>query len=174
MTNHSVSTGKESGGEAERIRTDLEARLSAQPTLDTDIMEFLAIAGMSYRDWQPFRNVFKYDQPFRHIREDLEQKRRDRTRSLSQGDRLVEGYIAKAITYEYLSGNIKTVGDFKREVEQSGCRIPYLSFRGIAKVNALFKRFGMEPMTVPYGGAKELAKYRLTKRAPQSEALESR
>lgn len=161
MTDVSTELGIGNNNEAKKITDDLEARLNAQPTLNTDIIEFLAIAGVSYRDWEPFRYGSKRDPPYKDIYENLEKKRLVRTRTLTQGDRLVEGYIAKAIYYEYISENLKTVGDFKQEVEERGVRMPHLTYRGIAYMNKILEKYGFEQMTVPSGEKKELVKYGL-------------
>lgn len=162
MTDVSVELEIENYDEAKKLVDDLEARLNAQPTLETDVMDFLAIAGLNYWRWEPFRSVKFQQPPIRELYERLKNERLDRNRQLPPGQSTVIGYLCMAIDYEYLLGNIKTLSDFKKEVEESGTRIPHLSLRGIAYMNEIFEKYAIEPMTVPYASKRDLVKYGLT------------
>jgi len=164
--------GPENTAEEQSSRIDLEARLNVTPTPKTDLMEFLAIAGISYDHWEPFRFGADKTPNYGQMLSELQQARLNRARSLPLGERMVESHLTKAIWDEYLSGNsVKTIGDLERVVQRSFA-VPHLSFRGIARLNASLSEFGMEPMSVGYGSKNELAKHGLVKYAAKSDASE--
>ena len=166
MTNQQKSRKFELETEDEKIRADLEARLNAKPTLNTDVMEFLAVAGLSYTYWEPFLHGSKRDPPLKGLYEELENTRLDRTRTISRGERITEGWINKAVYGEYASGLIRTVGDLKKAVER-GSKIPYLKLGGIAYLNRIFEQHGLEPMTVVHASKNERTKNGLVKSDPR-------
>ena len=130
----------------EKIRTDQEAKLNAQPTLDTDILEFLAILGWRYTD--DWRELLSHPATV-EISEQLFTRHLERRAALPRKTRTLEVRLLSVLFNAYQNSRIKTLGDLKCRVEDySLTTIPGLGVKGVVHLNSILKNYGLAPMGV--------------------------
>ena len=133
--------------EIAKIRVDLESKLNAQPTLDTEIPEFLAISGIFYQ-WEPLRHS-----DVKKIKDDLEKARRDRRSFLTRDEKSLEVRLSYALLNSYYRDETKTLGELKEIVETKGVgRMSGFGLKGLAYFNRILEQFGIEAFGVAHAG----------------------
>ena len=134
---------------------DLEARLNANPTLDTDVMEFLAIAGISY-EWKPL-----YQQGAKEVRTILEAKRETRRASLSRASKMRETLMANGLISGYsYRRKFCTLRELKEAIESEGPSFEFnFGLKSIAYLNRVLAEYNIETFKVGGGryGIKQLS-----------------
>ena len=141
---------------------DLEARLNVTPTLDTDIMDFLVIAGLrKYAHYTTAYNDTSQDVRERIGRTTIE-KYESRRATLSRSEMISETRFVNRLTNLYHEGN-KSLRDLKTHIETYGLQIPGMGCASLAYFNSVLEEYGLEHIKL--GGKriypKVLAKYGL-------------
>ena len=91
--------------EYQGIRTELERKLKAPPTLDTDLMEFLMIARLTiWWGWEDVRHPAVKD-----IYDMIETDRLERRSALSRYEKMQETRMTRAIKNEYDPCTTRTI-----------------------------------------------------------------
>lgn len=123
---------------------DLEARLNAKPSLDTDVMEFLAIAGISY-EWKPL-----YQQGAEVIRANFEAKREVRRALLSRASKMRETLMASGLSGGYFyRRKFRTLRELKETIETVGPSFEFnFGLKSIAYLNRVLADYEIEPFKV--------------------------
>ncbi len=137
----------------------LEDILKRKVTLDTDIMEFLLIAGWNTWGSSIYRNATVGLS--QKLREYVNEKRE----GLSMGEKMMERrFVHAIISAGYSKGEPKTLRDLKIEIEKEGLsRLRGIHYKTLAHLNETFKKYRIEPIKVGgrYITAKTLKKYGL-------------
>ncbi len=154
--------GRENQSLRQTSDIDLEARLNIKPSLDTYILDFLVIAGLTsfpechgYRDASP---------EVRHrILENTREKYKRRRANFSRSEMVTETRFVNRLTMEYFTEDKKSLRDLKVSIETYGLLIPKMECKGLAYFNSVLEQFDIELIKV--GGTsiypRVLAKYGL-------------
>ena len=122
---------------------DLEARLKATPTLDTDIMEFMAIVGLSYH-WESLHETGN-ETHFNEAKNRYEKRRS----TLSRSERIQHSILANCLYGNYLGGRIRNLNDLKETIETKGPRFsPNFGLKSVAYLNSVLAEYHIVPFTV--------------------------
>ena len=140
---NSLNQHQGDGKEAQEAISALETRLNATPTLETDAVEFLAIAGLEYRYWQPLQDARARYHHGRQYADQLEETRKDRRQSLSPSEQMTESLLCKAIRYEHGSGLITSIGNFWESSQRPHFRIPGLGQNGKTYLAQQLDQYGL-------------------------------
>src|SRR5262245_9293855 len=122
--------------------SDLEARLSATPNLDTDLRELLVISGRDYH-WSPL-----YEHGREPLYEAARQRYERRGAALTKAQKAGERRLYSMIIDAYDRGTT-TVGQLKNMIETQGLR----AFRNVggatlAVLNEVLREYEIEPITI--------------------------
>lgn len=135
-------TGRRSGQDSKEGDTkeaDLEGRLHSKPTMGTDLMEFMVIAGWNYslpvKESEDLRN---------HLKVSYTARRQHLPRKI----KLIETHLMVALTAPYHGRGLKTIGMLKEFIEKEGLRFRGLGYRGLAYLNETLHAYGLEPIRV--------------------------
>ena len=141
------------------IKTEfcLEKILKEKPSLDTDIMDFLAIAG-----WNYWRSPI-YEKGDENLRKKIKENCLKTKAGLSKSKKIRRGIFVNAVGVPYSMKEIKMIRDLKETIEQRGLVYRHLGYNSLAEFNKTLKKYKIEPFKV--GGkhtyAKTLKKYGL-------------
>lgn len=136
-------------------RTQLE-KLLGGVTLDTDVMDFLTIAGLDYAEGP------LWDGADRQLRETLYENYKMRKAKLSLSVKMREGRFRRRLWRAYSERRVKTLRDLKETIEQKGLFVG-MGYLGLSEFNKTLAQYGIEPYKVggKYESARVLRKYGL-------------
>ncbi len=139
-------------------RLEMEVFRSRKPSLDTDIMDFLARAGC----------LCYWEGPlYQEGDSDMKQKIRDYvTTKRSVIPSREKARITRFMTSVrriYLQKEHKTLNDLKTFIEEEGVTLRGMGYKGLAEFNKLLRKYEIEPFKVggKYAYKKTLQKYGL-------------
>ena len=125
----------------------LEEIIKEKPSLDTDIMDFMAIAG-----WDYWRSPI-YEKGDEKLRQKLKESVRTRRKNLSMGEKHMESRFGNwLISMGYFVGKLKTLRDLKRIIEDKGIIRPTMNpgihYKTLAHFNGTLKEYEIESIKV--------------------------
>ena len=126
--------------EEEDSQEGLEARLSRRPTVNTNLMEFLVIAGLA-PSWDALYARPEHERLAAHIAD----RYRGRRRRLTLKAKGLETKVRRRLEELYVKGNVRTVGDVVgglRGGEVSGS----LLFEPAVALNDILRYYGFSPI----------------------------
>lgn len=139
---------------------NLETILNQKVSLNTDIMDFLLIAGWN-AGGSCYRNATE------ELCQRLKEYVNERREGLPMGGKMMERrFVHAIISAGYSKGKDKTLRDLKIKIEKEGLgRLHGMHYKTLAHLNETFKKYGLEPIKVGgrYITAKTLKKYGLKK-----------
>lgn len=128
---------------AQSVLGNLESRLAAKTTEDTDVMEFLAITGLQYRTWRPLFEAARQYEVVEHFYDSLQTVRKQRFSKLSPSQKMVESSLCRGLYNEYASGHALTLGDLCEEKNPRILRTPQIGPKSIAMLSELMGQYGL-------------------------------
>ena len=142
MTTEAPKCGRITAVPASETGHNLEDRLSAPITLETDLLDFVAMAGL-YR-WVPLylegppyiRNAIKTVWKGRHDTFSSEEKK------------LCTRFMHGLERYYFEAGGGVSLGDFKTTLETRGIPVDQMGFKGLAFFNDILREYKIEPVKI--------------------------
>lgn len=126
---------------------NLEAILNEKVSLDTDIVDFLLIAS-----WYISRGSSIYKNAAEGLKQNLREYKNERRDNLSISDKHKETRFYNYLSMVGYGEKFKTIGDFKRIIENKGIIRPGIHvgihYKTLAHFNATLRRYGIEPIKV--------------------------
>jgi hypothetical protein len=125
------------GGES--ARRDFEKLFGGKPGLDSDVMDFLAIAGWITYECPTYRNLKD------NLTAGVRERYRSRRATLSRAEKVCEKKFAHSLADAYCMGEFRTIRELKAIVEGRGLVFPYAGRGGLNRFNEALKEYGIEP-----------------------------
>lgn len=161
MQNNDGHLGESSDAIAEGKAT-IDDVLNFEVSLETDIMDFLLIAGWDYW-YSPI-----YDKADKNLKEQLREHVKGKKAELSRRTKIQESRFYKACMFfipygGYSDNKLKTLGDLKNIVETQGFGFRHIGYKSLSHFNDALKQYGIDPIRVggKYATENMLRKYGL-------------
>ena len=127
--------------------TNLEEILNQKMSLDTDIMDFVLIAGWDY-SWR-YPMYKKADKDIKDRLKKYVKQRKERTAAEQNMEGRLRNSIFKMGQY---NNSVRTLGDLKRIIETEGLqRFRGMHYKTLAHLNSTLVEYGIEPI-IKIGG----------------------
>lgn len=121
-------------------RQKLEEILNHTVTLDTEINDFLIIAG-----WRPYWQPKIIENADRITRQAVSEYIEKRREGLSRSEKILEFRFLSTTAWR---DNIRTIGDLKTEIANKGLWYRNLGYASIARFSNALKDYGIAPIKI--------------------------
>lgn len=129
-------------GNASVERLCLESILNQKASIDTDIADFLLIAG-----WESFGGHI-YQRLSDELRQELREYVKKRREGLSSSEKHKESRFRNSIVEGGYGKRFKTIGELKGIIENEGIKIRNLHYKTLAYFNDTLREYGVKPIKV--------------------------
>ncbi len=129
----------------------LEEILNQRISLDTDVMDFLLIAGWSgyCRSLSPL-----YRKVEDRFGEDIRKRILERRENLSMSQKLIESRFCLSLLHIGYGEEFKTLGELKPKIEEAGIKIRNIGYKTLAHFDKTLKGHGIESFKIGVKGRK--------------------
>lgn len=135
--------------EEEKDEFRLEEIIDQKVSLDTDVMDFLLVAGWDY--WKsPI-----YEKADNDTRQSIKRYLRRRRKTILKSEKNRERRFSHCCTSEIGYGKqFRTLGELKTIIESKGLRIPNVGYNVLSHFNKTLSGYGIEPFKIGVGDRK--------------------
>ena len=158
-THYKSMGGKKLSGTGEpRVRGPplLEEKPEEAVSWDTDVMDFLALAGWKHYRWSPLYEGADSDLQLKL------QKRYQSTQSrMDRGSRYAAARFASSVLYSYLDKDLLSLGDLRLLIGHAGTALDGMGENGLREFNHALQKVGLDEIEVGtvYGCRKRVRLY---------------
>lgn len=137
-----MADDKKEIGNVSAERLCLESILNQKVSIDTDIADFLLIAG-----WESFGGPI-YQRLSDELRQELKEYVNGRRERLLSSEKHKESRFRNSIVEGGYGKKFKTLGELKGIIENEGIKIRNLHYKTLAYFNDALREYGVKPIKV--------------------------